>query len=700
MNARTAHFLSPLGRSAMADKPIDAVDRRSASCVGQQVGKYALRRVIGSGGMGLVYEAEDAVLGRSVAVKMLRDDLAADPLLVQRFMLEAQATARLCHANVVTLHDVVETDGHVLIVMEMIRGGNADELLNRQGPLDWRTATRITVDACRGLVAAHQAGLVHRDIKPSNIMLTSGATDPAATAKLADFGLAKYHRSGGTALTDAGTSLGTPHFMSPEQCRAEAPDHRSDVYSLGATYFKLLTGRFPFEGEQVVQILFAHCSAAVPELAALNPGVDPRCQGIVDRAMAKQPHERFQTAGQMLVELEALLNRPNGDTRGNLAETVVPGQAAPTASAARRKRWPLRGGLAVVVLLVVIAWSIGMPPRWAGSPDSGADTTTDPHYINVDGVMGTMEVRGDGAWMAWGVSDRSHASARLLVRDLQSGQVRVVREEKRRYARFAAAAFLPASDLLVAAERESLRIVDTGASLDRPLVAAIEGTVRDVASHPGGGAIAVAVDAWADAPDRVVMYGISTAPEVELGDARSVLPGDLSDVSAVAFSPNGNYLAVADGNLVYVVDGRAGELQMTFELPASVGRQEGVGCVPAFSPDSRLLAVSGARGIVMWSLQNGRRVELPAGHRDPISVIAFHPAGNVIAAASPDGIRLWHVASGDQLGEPLDGHGGHVISDLAFANEGRTLVSAGFDNAIRFWDLSPVLQESPQGAGP
>jgi hypothetical protein len=209
--------------------------------IGRRLGNFEIVGVLGKGGMGEVFEAEDRFIKRRVAVKLLPQSLSGDQQALQRFLLEAQAAGRLSHPNAVGMHYVGEQDGEYYIAMELIRGGSAKDFLAARGPFNWPKATRVVADVCRALDAAHRAGMVHRDIKPANIMRAEDGT-----VKLADFGLAKQTASGSESLTGAGQLLGTPEYMSPEQCRGEPADSRSDLYSLGATYFALLTGRSPF----------------------------------------------------------------------------------------------------------------------------------------------------------------------------------------------------------------------------------------------------------------------------------------------------------------------------------------------------------------------------------------------------------------------------------------------------------------------
>ncbi len=230
---------------------------------GTRLGKYQIQRQLGSGGMGIVHEAVDPVLQRSVAIKVLREDIASQPEAVRRFLLEARTAARLNHPNVVHVYEADQEKGIVYLVMELMRGGSAHDWIREHGHFSWSEASQIVLEACQGLAAVHAVGLIHRDIKPSNIMRSLDNV-----VKLADFGLALSTSMVGT--TASGQVVGTPLYMSPEQCQGEPVDARSDLYSLGATYFALLTGQAPFSDAQPLQVMFAHCSKPVPDPRTLR----------------------------------------------------------------------------------------------------------------------------------------------------------------------------------------------------------------------------------------------------------------------------------------------------------------------------------------------------------------------------------------------------------------------------------------------
>lgn len=263
----------------------------------KRLGKYRILNRLGRGGMGVVYAAEDTLLKRPVAIKVLSSAVAKNPESLKRFLREAQAAARLIHPHVVAIHEIDQRDGLWFIVMEMIDGGSLQDYLHGRSSLAWPEATRLLADACQGLIAAHRVGLIHRDIKPANLMRTV-----EGRVKLVDFGLAKAACET-SELTATGTVIGTPNFMSPEQWRAEPLDDLSDIYSLGATYFALLTGQAPYAGRDPLQVMYACCSEPPPDPSRCGVDIPAACVAVIQRAMAKEPMDRYANAQQMLADL-------------------------------------------------------------------------------------------------------------------------------------------------------------------------------------------------------------------------------------------------------------------------------------------------------------------------------------------------------------------------------------------------------------
>jgi urea transport system substrate-binding protein len=327
--------------------------------------------------MGVVLKAHDPIIERDVAIKILADHLATDTSALGRFIAEAKAVGKLNHPNVIAIYEICQQGQTYYLVLEYAPGGSLNDRLMEGKPLSLLEATQALIDACKGVGAAHAAGLIHRDIKPANFMRAADGS-----TKVADFGLAKAAADASRHFTQAGMVIGTPFFMSPEQCEAKSLDQRSDIYSLGATYYCLLTGKHPYHETLIPpQLLYMHCHGPIPDPRALNPAVPEACARIVARAMAKAPAERYQSTSEMLADLQAVAATLSGQTRIALPSEsgTVPATwaaTAPTASGGRRIPWLVSG----VFLLVLIGLVLFLWRPWQKSPDgtAGAGNTMPP----------------------------------------------------------------------------------------------------------------------------------------------------------------------------------------------------------------------------------------------------------------------------------------------------------------------------------
>ena len=263
----------------------------------ERIGKYEVIERIGRGGMGVIFKARDPVLERSVALKVL-SSLEVTPELRARFFREAQACARLSHPNIVTIHDLGEDDGRLFIVMELLEGEELRQIIARHPPLALEDKLSIVRQICDGLHYAHQQGVVHRDIKPANILLLR-----TGRVKILDFGIAQIAAATQGELTRTGMIMGTLRYMAPEQVRGRA-DHRSDIFSVGAVSYELLSGRPPFTGEDPLQILEQIRTETPPRVSELDPGLPSELAVVVERAMQREPGDRFADLGQMGGQLE------------------------------------------------------------------------------------------------------------------------------------------------------------------------------------------------------------------------------------------------------------------------------------------------------------------------------------------------------------------------------------------------------------
>lgn len=322
------------------------------SLVGKTIGKFKLIEVVGSGGMAEVYRAIQQPLDRNVAVKILHQHLIEQAELKDRFLREAKAVASLSHPNIVQIYDYDYQDGIYYMAMEFLHGDSLDDRLKEQEnqsgepkSLPVKEALQITIQVANALDFAHKQGVIHRDVKPANIMQTFDDR-----VLLTDFGIATVLHE--TRLTVEGATTGTPAYMSPEQALGERGDERSDIYSLGAVLYQLVTGQLPFEANTLYGLIMKHVNETPPPATEINPHLDISVERIIQKAMAKQADDRYQTAGEFAADLQAVLD-------GELVDNVVTKQPNATSALAKYKV-QLGWGTVVVVLLAALALGLSV----------------------------------------------------------------------------------------------------------------------------------------------------------------------------------------------------------------------------------------------------------------------------------------------------------------------------------------------------
>ncbi|HEX9337013.1 MAG TPA: Stk1 family PASTA domain-containing Ser/Thr kinase, partial [Pseudonocardiaceae bacterium] len=269
--------------------------------------RYELGETLGYGGMSEVHRGKDVRLGRDVAIKVLRADLARDPQFQERFRREAQNAAALNHPAIVAVYDTGETRTDYgplpYIVMEYVDGRTLRDIVKGEGPLPAKRAMEIMADVCAALDFSHRHGIVHRDVKPANVMITK-----TGAVKVMDFGIARALADGQAAVTQTAAVIGTAQYLSPEQARGEAVDARSDVYAAGCVLFELLTGEPPFTGDSPVAVAYQHVREDPKPPSSLNPRVPPQLDAIVLKAMSKGPANRYQSSAEMRGDLVRVLS--------------------------------------------------------------------------------------------------------------------------------------------------------------------------------------------------------------------------------------------------------------------------------------------------------------------------------------------------------------------------------------------------------
>src|SRR5947207_8220239 len=312
--------------------------------IGAKLANYRVLEKIGAGGQGTVYKATDTKLGRAVVIKVLPPELTLKEANLKRFEREARLASALDHPNICTIFDLNEIAGVHFMYMLYVAGKNVRELVSGR-PLDLRSALSIAIQVADALAAAHSRGIMHRDVKAGNVMVT-----PAGQVKILDFGLAKLldHEGGGihqTDLTEVGIPYGTATYAAPEQARGERVDARADIFSTGVLLYEMLTGTWPFQGKTSVDVRHAVLHEEPKPLSEARPGgAPPRLQAILDRAMAKDPKQRYQKATEMRDDLRAALREieMGGPQTYDPITLVAPKHLAGTGRVGRALRW-LRG---------------------------------------------------------------------------------------------------------------------------------------------------------------------------------------------------------------------------------------------------------------------------------------------------------------------------------------------------------------------
>lgn len=266
-------------------------------------GRYEIQEIVGVGGMSVVYKAYDNVDDRVVAVKILKDEFLTNDDFVRRFKNESKAIALLSHPNIVKVYDVSFGEKLQYIVMEYVDGITLKEYIQKQGAITWNDALFFTTQILKALQHAHDKGIVHRDIKPQNIILL-----PNGNIKVADFGIARFSRSETRTLTD--TAIGSVHYISPEQAKGEFTDEKADIYSVGVVLYEMLAGKVPFEAESAVSVALMQLQNNAKRLTEINPDIPLGLEQICIHAMQKDPKDRYQSATEMLLDVEEVINNP------------------------------------------------------------------------------------------------------------------------------------------------------------------------------------------------------------------------------------------------------------------------------------------------------------------------------------------------------------------------------------------------------
>jgi hypothetical protein len=652
-----------------------------------RLGPYRIVRLLGTGGMGVVFEAEDVALQRRVALKVIRPSLAVSPNARHRFLREARVTAALAHDHIVAIYQVGEDRGVLFLAMPLLKGETLEDRLQREGKPPLAEVLRIGRETAEGLAAAHEARLIHRDIKPRNIWLE----ERSGRVKLLDFGLAQPADDTGR-LTGSGLVVGTPAYMAPEQAQGEPLDPRCDLFSLGCVLYRLCTGELPFRGSTVMQVLRAlELEPPVPP-RDLNPDVPPALADLVVRLLAKDRAQRPASARAVADALEAVRRELATQETTLIPKRGEEAAAAPAVPPARRRRLPavaaaLLGALGLGAALcgpAVYRAVTNREPSAAGAdgPGLGAagrgegqDRPAEPPgeircLKGHQGPVGPVVCSADGGRALSGSWDNS-----LRLWDLETG------DELRRFDGHTGWVWS------VALAPDGRRALSAG-SVDRTVRLWDVATGQEVRRlwRPAGRFLGVAFTP--DGP-RAVSDGGNDDNALRLWDVENDrelrrFEGHAERVWRVAFAADGRRV-VSGGRdrTARVWDAATGAEVCKFE-----GHTAAVLTV-ALSPDGRR-AVSGGEdeSVRLWDADTGQELKRFEGHAGAVEGVAFSPDGKrVLSAGHDQTVRLWDAESGKELAR-LEGHTG-LVAGVAFTPDGRRALSGGADGTVRLWRLPP-----------
>jgi len=679
--------------------------------VGETIGgRYVIDSLLGQGGMSAVYRATDPNLRRMVAIKLIHTHLSVDPNFVDRFKEEAAAVARLRHPNIVQVHDF-NIDGETYyMVMEYLIGETLQARLKRlnaeQRYMPYPEVIRYCIQLCGAVGYAHNHELIHRDIKPANIML-----DVNGEAILMDFGIVKI--IGGEYHTATGATIGTAMYMSPEQIRSERSDERSDIYSLGVTLYEMISGRAPYKADSAMTLMMKVLNDPLPDLRRIRRGIPEGLVAIVEKAMAKDQKDRFQSMEEMASALQTasdqvasfasvatVVDDEHIDeavspylTVQDQVETSIDSTELESTEAPPREELEFeeiehpREAERVPTAPTVQDLPVEQVPAPQQKAPIKAQETKRLNYRRIIIIAAVLLLLAAATVVGYiYISSQGAPDTQLTpisqppapIND-QTAQyvVNLGRWETNSFIEQLANA--PDGEMLGTAhnrdwERFSkyrfyggLWGVASG-SLQNYLLGHDQ-WVNSVAFSPDGALLATASD-----DEKVLLWGVSD------GNLEREIEASLGAIAAVDFSPNNLLLAAGSSS------GDIGLWQLSDDhlLRTLRGHLDSLNDV-GFSPDGQLLAsASDDQTIILWQVSDGSPLHTLRGHKGSIHSLAFSPDGSLLASASHDfTIGIWQVADGSQVSF-LPGHSEAVL-DVAFSPDGSLLASASADGTLRLW---------------
>ena len=678
-----------------------------------RLGQYRLLKVLGSGGMGIVFEAEDTQLGRTVALKIVQPRLLDNQSIRLRFLKEARAAAALEHDNIVPIYQVGEVRSIPFLVMPLLKGETLDSRLRREGSLPIEDVLRIGQQLAMGLAAAHEQGVVHRDIKPANIWLeervhdASNPTKHFPRVKILDFGLAHAGEED-LQLTDPGAIAGTPAFMAPEQAMGERADARSDLFSLACVLHYMCSGHLPFNGRNTIATMLSVLENKPMPLRELNSSVPERIESLVLQLLQKDPNRRVETAQQVA---EILRNTQDG---GTTVHTKVPSTL---------RGWGIAGTIAIVLLAPLFWFMSGLIFK-LNTPNGtivleldsgaveGANVFVDDKLaitVRLKDEREQIEIRATPGKHRLSVSKGGFElfTKEFSLMEGQREKMRVHLQSNIRSGSMAASIELPGLVARPATRagfrhwqietkmpRGEVRLLAWDSKRQRIACESTNGYVRLIdannselslliPAHVG----AVSSISWSDAFDQLVTAGDDGTLRIYGSDGKHLrnLGTPMGPVHSVAFSPDGLWIASAGSDDTVQLWRNSGEAGIRLH-----GHTSHIGSV-AWHPSGKKLASASMDGTVhIWNVDDGASVEIKTV-ADNVVGLAWNPRGDWLATVEPDGVIRLLTAEGIDY-DKWKGHTRNVTA-IGWSSDD-TLVTGDQDGNVRLWRSGTELMKS------